>query len=155
MGRKMSHRINRPMNFHRPTTDGNEVALLIDRALRLHRDGQHEKANAFARCAQALFEAQYPEIARDLSYASRRKGDGTEIGERLARSLSPEPAAMATVILLLRRARAPVTNVLRSAFADDPVFSAMTRTLCASVLTPVIQPSRSTPIEVAAPRSRQ
>jgi hypothetical protein len=131
-----------------------EFRFLIDRALAANQSHQIDLADAYARAAEGIVKAHFPHLATDIATAASRKGQGAEIGVRLAQHLDPSSAGCVALVLLLRGARKPVINTLASAFRHDPEFDATVKMLCGRVFEPAstIAPPELThvPIEVAS-----
>lgn len=129
-----------------------EFRFTLDRAFAAYKAGQSDVADAFARTAEAILQSAIPAIASDIAKAASRKGQGAEIGGRLAQHLTPALAACAAIVLLLRGARRPVVDALSAEFGKHPDYGTTVRVLCGRVFESVTLTSAiSTPILTAMP----
>lgn len=131
-----------------------ELIFLIDGALSARQRGCFELSDSFARAAEGLLRAAYPQLARDISLIAARKGRGDEIGARMVRHLSPAAAASVAVTLMLRGSRRRVIDALDARFGRDPDFQAAMQALCGRLLASGRPAPLVAAIEVAAPRQR-
>ncbi|QGZ93330.1 hypothetical protein [Terricaulis silvestris] len=140
-----------------------ELRFFLDRCFVAHQTRRPDLADIYARAAEAVLRAAFPQLAADIGRTASRKGNGDVIGARLAQHLSARSAAVVATVLTLRGARKPVVQALSAEFGSHPEFVATTKMLCRRVFDPLLATTSTmapscapvlASIEVAAPVGR-